>query len=361
MKILTVVGARPQFIKAAPLSRRLRKNHTEILVHTGQHYDYQMSQVFFEGMNIPAPDHELGVGSGSHAQQTANMLAGLERVMLAERPDVVLVYGDTNSTLAGAVVAAKLGIPIAHVEAGLRSFNMTMPEEINRILTDRVSTVLYCPTQTAVDNLRHEGIANGVELVGDVMHDAAMEGATRAEQDSRILERLKLQRGEYVLATIHRASNTDDPANLRAILHALIEHKEPIVLPLHPRTSKCVEQAGLMDELANAKHIQVIEPLGYLDFVMLERSARLIITDSGGVQKEACYFQVPCVTLREETEWVETVESGWNVLVGADSEKIGHELRRDRSHGLRPRICAGSDLWDGKASDRIASHLNCFS
>jgi UDP-N-acetylglucosamine 2-epimerase len=357
MKILTVVGARPQFIKAAPLSRELRKAHREILVHTGQHYDYQMSQVFFEGMNIPAPDHELGVGSGSHAQQTANMLAGLERVMLAERPDVVLVYGDTNSTLAGAIVAAKLGVPIAHVEAGLRSFNMAMPEEINRILTDRVSTVLYCPTQTAVDNLRHEGITNGVELVGDVMHDAAMEAATRAEKDSQILNGLNLRPGGYVLATIHRASNTDDASNLRSILRAFIEHHEPIVLPLHPRTRRILEQSELASQLSATEHIHVIEPLGYLDFVMLEIKARLIATDSGGVQKEACYFKVPCVTLREETEWVETVESGWNVLVGTHAEKIRHELRRNRSHGSTPRECAGSEFWDGRASARITDSI----
>ncbi len=355
MKILSVVGARPQFIKAAPLSRALRADHREILVHTGQHYDYELSKIFFQGLNIPAPDHNLEVGSGSHARQTADMLATLERVLLDERPDRVLVYGDTNSTLAGALTAAKLCIPIAHVEAGLRSFNRAMPEEINRILTDCVSDFLFCPTQTAVENLRREGITRGVHLVGDVMFDAAIEAADRADAESKILNRLQLKRGAYLLATVHRASNTDDPANLRAIVEAFVEADETLVLPLHPRTAKHLQAAGLHNTLASTPHVRLTEPLGYLDFLMLLRNARKVLTDSGGVQKEACFHRIPCITLREETEWVETVESGWNVLVGADKDRILSEIARPFS---KPTAAREKDpLQDGRAAQRIAAIL----
>ncbi|MFQ5429240.1 MAG: non-hydrolyzing UDP-N-acetylglucosamine 2-epimerase [Phycisphaerae bacterium] len=355
MKILTVVGARPQFIKAAPVSRAVRRRHHEVLVHTGQHYDYEMSRVFFEGLDIPEPDHELGVGSASHAEQTARMLTELEGVLLDEMPDCVLVYGDTNSTLAGAMVAAKLCIPLAHVEAGLRSFNRTMPEEINRVLTDRVSRFLFCPTPTSVDNLKHEGIESGMHLVGDVMLDVAMTAAARAEKTSTVLDRLGLKNRAYLLATVHRAGNTDDEANLGAIVRAFARLREPLVLPLHPRTRKRLKDAGLDQVLATAKHVIVTEPLGYLDFVMLQRHARKILTDSGGLQKEACFHRVCCITLREETEWVETVESGWNVLVGADEEAILREVGRPFEP---PTVsCGGMELWDGRASERIAAVL----
>lgn len=359
MRVLTVVGARPQFIKAAPLSRALRLRHTEILVHTGQHYDYQMSQVFFEGLDIPQPDYELEVGSASHAEQTARMLAGLEKIMLDERPEIVVVFGDTNSTLAGAMAAAKLNIPIAHVEAGLRSFNRAMPEEINRILTDRVSTLLFCPTITAVSNLRAEGVTFGLHFVGDVMFDVAKEAAAKLEASGlaqAILARFGVAMKQFLFCTIHRASNTDDPANLAAIFEALIEHNEPVILPLHPRTRARLDQAGFAPRLAAAKHIILTEPLGYLDCIALQRAARLVLTDSGGIQKEACFFKVPCITLRDETEWVETVQSGWNVLTGAHTQRILTELRRAAPR--ETQSCLEMGMADGRAAERVAKKIN---
>ena len=321
MKILTVVGARPQFIKAAPVSKALRAaGQTEILVHTGQHYDYGMSQVFFEELNIPEPDFNLGVGSGSHGRQTGQMLIGLEEIMVDAKPDWVLVYGDTNSTLAGALAAVKLHLPVAHVEAGLRSFNRAMPEEHNRVLTDHCSDLLFCPTETAVNNLRREGLTSGVHLVGDTMYDAVLQFSEVARQRSTILQDLELTPKLYLLATVHRPYNTDNPANLSNILTAFIELGEPVIFPVHPRTRKYIEALALPG-LAES-NVRMIEPVGYLDMLVLEQHARVILTDSGGMQKEAYFFQVPCVTLRPETEWVETVEAGWNVVVGAERERI---------------------------------------
>lgn len=322
MRVLTVVGARPQFIKAAPVSRELRKEHREILVHTGQHYDHEMSKIFFDGLRLPEPDYNLGVGSGSHGKQTGNMLTALERVMLDEKPDLVLVYGDTNSTLAGALAAVKLHIPVAHVEAGLRSFNRKMPEEINRVVTDHVSDLLFCPTQTAVDNLKNEGIEKGVWLTGDVMLDALLENIEVAEEKSDILDKLGLSDESYLLATVHRPSNTDYRENLLSIMEAFLEIEEPVVIPLHPRTEKALKRFGLYDRLSEDASVMLTAPLGYLDFLKLERHARMILTDSGGVQKEAYFLQKPCITLREETEWVETLEDGWNVLVGSRFSEI---------------------------------------
>ena len=359
MKILSVVGARPQFIKAAAVSRVLRRTHREILVHTGQHYDHEMSSAFFDGLNIPAPDHELGVGSASHARQTADMLVGLERVLLDEKPEMVLVYGDTNSTLAGALAASKLNVPLAHVEAGLRSFDRNMPEEINRILTDRISALLFCPTPASVANLRNEGAEEGVHLVGDVMFDVAMDACARAEKESHILQRLGLKPKAYLLATVHRAGNTDDVEKLRGIVAAFVQLAETLVLPLHPRTRKCLARAGLFDQLASARHVVLTEPLGYLDFVTLQKNARKVLTDSGGVQKEACFHRVPCITLREQTEWVETVESGWNVLVGADTRRIVQAVGKPFAPPTDD--CPGFELWDGLASQRIAACLAACS
>ncbi len=353
MRIVTIVGARPQFIKAAPLTRVLRVGHDEILVHTGQHYDYEMSQVFFEGLDIPKPDHDLEVGSGPHGEQTAKMLTGIECILTERRPDLLIVYGDTNSTLAGALAASKLHIPVAHVEAGLRSFNRSMPEEINRIVTDCVSDVLLCPTHTSVENLARENITRGVHLVGDVMFDVALEAGARAEATSSILQRVGVEPGGYLLATVHRAGNTDEPTNLRAIVEAMLEQGESIVLPLHPRTRKCLDGIGLLATLTDAVHVRLTEPLGYLDFVMLQKNARKILTDSGGVQKEACFHKVPCVTLREETEWVETVESGWNALVGADKTRILQAIAQDFNEPTA--ACRGIELWDGQAAQRIAA------
>ena len=360
MKLLTVVGARPQFIKAAAFSRVARRRHTEILVHTGQHYDPQLSDVFFEELQLPRPDHHLGVGSGTHGRQTALMLERLEAVMQNESPDVVVVYGDTNSTLAGALAAAKLGLPVAHVEAGLRSFVRDMPEEINRIVTDHLATYLFAPTQNAVQNLLREGFVlsdqpqslpgdvGRVHQPGDIMFDALILHAPIAAERSRLLRDLRLDPGGFVLATVHRAANTDDPARLADIVDALAMLREPVVLPLHPRT-----RAALMaTDIEVEPPVHVIEPVGYLDMLALEQAARMVITDSGGVQKEAYLLGVPCVTLREETEWVETLVAGWNVLAGADPERIVAAATRARPPGAPPRV-----FGDGCAAERMVAAL----
>ncbi|WP_200285047.1 non-hydrolyzing UDP-N-acetylglucosamine 2-epimerase [Rhabdochromatium marinum] len=326
IKILTVIGARPQFIKAAVVSRALRgqgPDVREFILHTGQHYDANMSDVFFDELDIPRPDRHLGIGGGTHGQNTGRMIEAIEAVLMAEQPDWVLVYGDTDSTLAGALAAVKLHIPVAHVEAGLRSFNRRMPEEINRILTDQVADLLFTPTASAVANLRAEGIAaERIRPVGDVMYDAALFYAERAMARSTILDRLGVMPGQYVLATVHRAENTDDPERLRAILRGLmaVARERSVVCPLHPRTRGAIERLGMLDEIGRA--LILCEPLGYLDMVMLERQAAVIATDSGGVQKEAFFYQVPCVVFRQETEWVELVEIGAAQLVGAEAERI---------------------------------------
>lgn len=324
-KVITVVGARPQFIKAAAVSRVIRERYAgtvqEILVHTGQHYDENMSKVFFDELDIPHPRYNLEIAGGNHGAMTGRMLESVENVLLQETPDWVLVYGDTNSTLAGALAAAKLHIPVAHVEAGLRSFNMRMPEEVNRILADRISTLLFCPTETAIDNLKSEGITKGVHNVGDVMYDVALYYRDRAKQQSRILQTINLTEGGFALATCHRAENTDDMNRLAEIVSALgkIAETIPVVLPLHPRTRKLISDHGLAGKLGEVK---VCDPLPFLEMVALEQAARIILTDSGGVQKEAFFYGVPCITMRDETEWVETVTAGWNQLVGASKDVI---------------------------------------
>lgn len=348
MKVLSIVGTRPQFIKAAPVSRELRRYHVEVLVHTGQHYDYGLSQVFFEELGIPRPDYELSVGSAGHGKQTGEMLARVEEVLLKEKPDWVLVYGDTNSTLAGALAAAKLHIPVGHVEAGLRSFNREMPEEINRVLTDHISSLLFCPTETAVDNLAREGITNGVHNTGDVMYDAVLYNVEMAEHRSRALEQLELVPRSYLLATVHRPSNTDNKVHLVSILTALERVDEVVVFPAHPRTQKAIHALGIT---LNSR-VRVVEPVSYLDMLVLEKNARLILTDSGGVQKEAYFFGVPCVTLRDETEWVETVNVGWNVLVGADPDRIEEAVKSFSPQRERPTV-----FGNGRASERIATIL----
>jgi UDP-GlcNAc3NAcA epimerase len=350
MKIVTVIGARPQFIKAATVSRiaASRSGVEEVIVHTGQHYDQNMSEIFFEELGIPRPDYHLGIGGGGHGQMTGRQLEAIEAVLLEERPDWVLVYGDTNSTLAGALAAVKLHIPVAHVEAGLRSFNRYMPEEINRILTDHASSLLFAPTQPAVANLRAEGVAEErLRLVGDVMYDAALYYRSRAQRPASFAA-LDLEEGAFVLATLHRAENVDVPERLGAILVGLADGGEPVILPLHPRTRGRIVEAGI----AVAANIHIVDPVSYLEMVWLESHAGVIATDSGGVQKEACFFGRPCVTFRDETEWVETVEAGWNVLVGADRARIAAAIRSPP-----PVPEAIAPYGEGDAAARIVDEL----
>ncbi|MGQ9550768.1 MAG: non-hydrolyzing UDP-N-acetylglucosamine 2-epimerase [Roseiflexus sp.] len=346
MHIVTIVGARPQFIKAAAISRILRQRHREVLVHTGQHYDAGMSAIFFQELDIPEPDVNLAVGSASHGAQTGAMLTKIEAVLLAERPDWVLVYGDTNSTLAGALAAAKLHIPVAHVEAGLRSFNRAMPEEINRVLVDHISALLLCPSQTAIDNLAREGITRGVTPVGDVMADVLRLAIEQA--DTSLPDISGVASNAYALATVHRAENTDDPARLRGILTALSSLDMPVIFPVHPRTRRAIASVGWTPP----GKVRLIEPVGYLSMVALMRHARVVLTDSGGVQKEAYWLGVPCVTLREETEWVETVTHGWNTLTGADPERIVAAASRSRPSTPRPLL-----YGDGYAAERCVAAL----
>src|SRR6185503_20355163 len=316
--IASIVGARPQFIKSAPVSRALSAHFREVLIHTGQHYDYGMSEIFFEEMQIRPPDFNLGVGGGSHGEQTGKMLIELEKEFADVKPDCVLVYGDTNSTLAGALAASKNGILLAHVEAGLRSYNRAMPEEVNRVVTDHVSNFLFCPTYAAIENLAKEGIVEGVHRVGDVMYDALFHNLVLARNRSQVLARLDLQKGEYALATVHRAANADNPGRMKSILDAFSALSLKVVFPVHLRTRKMIQEWGLS---ANG-NVLIIEPQGYFDILMLQENANCIMTDSGGMQKEAYLLGVRCITLREETEWVETVEAGWNKLAGVDREAI---------------------------------------
>lgn len=352
-KIVTVIGARPQFIKAAVVSRAFSEHSDceEVTIHTGQHYDKNMSDVFFDEMKIPKPHYNLGIGGGSHGQNTGRMIEAIESALLNEKPDCVLVYGDTDTTLAGALAAVKLHIPVAHVEAGLRSFNRQMPEEINRVLTDHASDILFVPTEAAQRNLLKEGVSGeNVRIVGDVMLDAARFYSDMADQKSNILGSLSLVPGEYVLATLHRAENTNSKDRMKNILSGFSGCNDRIVLPVHPRTQKTIEEFGLV----LPANVMAIEPVGYLDMVALEKGARLITTDSGGVQKEAYFHGVPCVTLRDETEWVELIEVGANILVGADSEKIKTVMTKDVSF----LSAKETGLYgDGAAGRRIVEFL----
>ncbi|MDD1747239.1 MAG: UDP-N-acetylglucosamine 2-epimerase (non-hydrolyzing) [Methanomassiliicoccales archaeon] len=335
MRIATVVGARPQFIKCAPLSKELRQRHEEILIHTGQHYDYEMSRVFFEELDIPEPNYDLGVGSGNHGLQTGKILIALEEVLLKEKPDLALVFGDTNSTLAGALAAAKIGIPVAHIEAGLRSFDRSMPEETNRVLTDHISELLFAPTRTAVLNLRAEGISKGVHRSGDVMVDSLEAMKRTALRRSKILERLGVEAERYSVMTVHRASSTESPENMKKIIAAIGKGGLRTIFPIHPRTRKVLQEAGIMSRLPD--NLTIIEPLGYLDMLMLMTNARSIITDSGGMQKEAFIVGVRCITLRTNTEWNETLVEGRNRLVGLDAKMIVEALTLPPLKGA-PRV-----------------------
>ena len=352
VRIVTIVGNRPQFIKAAAVSRLLREGHEELLVHTGQHYDDELSQVFFEELGIPAPDRELGAGSGSNTEQTARILAALEPVLAELRPSLALVYGDTNSTLAGALAAAQASIPVGHVEAGMRSFDRTMPEELNRVLTDHASDLLLCSTQTAIDNLAREGVRGEAHLVGDVMADVSLAFREIAAERSTIVADLGLEPGAYLAVTAHRAGNVDDPARLEALVALLEALPGPVAFPVHPRTRARLEAAGLLDRLAG---LTLARPLGYLDFLELTRHARAILTDSGGVQKEAYLLGVPCITLRDTTEWVETVDAGWNVLVDLDREAALAALER-RPPARRPELYGG-----GHAAERVRDVVSAYT
>lgn len=354
-KIALIVGNRPQFIKAAPLLRALAGKARTVLIHTGQHYDLNMSEVFFRELHIRQPDHNLGVGSGSHADQIARMLVGLDKLLGREAPDLVVVFGDTNSTLASAIVTARRNLPLAHVEAGMRSFDFTMPEEQNRIVADRLSQLLFCASPEAVKNLAAEGRRTGVYPVGDNQIDTLMLTLTVARKRSRILKRLSLSPHRYLLATIHRASNTDSKANLVALLSAFERANEPVVFPVHPRTTSALKRFGLLQRARQMPNLILTDPVGYIDMVQLMENARRILTDSGGVQKEAFTLKVPCVTLRTTTEWVETVRQRWNVLVGNDTDRVA---RAARSRAVPKRHVPV--YGDGHASVRIAHYLLAY-
>lgn len=360
MKLLTIIGARPQFIKAASFSEEFRKTNEEVLVHTGQHYDENMSDIFFDELGIPKPDYNLGVGSGSHGKQTASMLEGIEEVLLKEKPDGLLVYGDTNSTLAGALAASKLHIPVFHVEAGLRSYNKLMPEEQNRILTDHISDMLLCPTQTAVGNLKKEGISEGVLNTGDIMYDTVLRNIGIANEkysnglwfDEIVSENGefdKLTENEYYLATIHRAENTDNPDKLSNIFKAFGELDKPVLLPLHPRTRKLIENLEV-----DMKNIIVIKPVGYLLMLYLTSNAYMVVTDSGGLQKEAYFLKTPCTTLRDQTEWIETLENSWNVLSKIDVEEIKTKVQRELTFLQCPQL---KPFGEGNAALKICEAI----
>jgi UDP-GlcNAc3NAcA epimerase len=351
-RIVTVIGNRPQFVKAAAVSRLLRGDHEELIVHTGQHYDDDLSQVFFDELGVPAPDRELGAGTGSNTEQTARILGALEPVLRELRPDLALVYGDTNSTLAGALAAAQAGFPVGHVEAGMRSFDRTMPEELNRVLTDHASDLLLCSTPTAVANLQREAARGEVHLVGDVMADVSLAFRDIASERSTVVQDLGLDPGGYLVVTAHRAGNVDRPEALERLVELLAALPGKVVFPLHPRTRSRLEEAGLMQRLDG---LVLTAPLGYLDFLELARHARAVLTDSGGVQKEAYLLGVPCLTMRDTTEWTETVEAGWNVLVGLDREAALAALERTPP-AERPELYGG-----GRAAQRVCDVVSAYT
>jgi UDP-N-acetylglucosamine 2-epimerase len=347
-----VIGNRPQFVKAAAVSRRLRERHDEVIVHTGQHYDDELSRIFFDELGVPAPARELNAGGGSNTAQTARILAALEPVLAELSPSMVLVYGDTNSTLAGALAARQADFAVGHVEAGMRSFDREMPEELNRILTDHASDLLLCSTETAVGNLEREGVAGDVQLVGDVMADVSLAFRDIAEERSGILSELGVEPGAYLVATAHRPGNVDRPERLERLVELLAAMPRPVVFPVHPRTRLRLEDTGLIDRLGG---VRLTPPLGYLDFLKLVRHARAVLTDSGGVQKEAYLHAVPCVTLRDTTEWVETVEAGWNVLVDLDRDAAIAALERNPP-AERPELYGG-----GHAAERVSEVLCAYT
>lgn len=352
MKIVTVIGNRPQFVKAAAVSRLLRAAHDEVIVHTGQHHDDELSAIFFEELQVPRPEHQLHIAGGTNTEQTARMLAAIGPLLSDEAPDVVLVYGDTNSTVAGGLAAAQAQIAVVHVEAGMRSFDRAMPEELNRVLTDHLSDLLLVPSETARANLERESVAGRVVLVGDVMVDVSMMFQPRAQGEPRALRDAGVEPGAFVLCTAHRAGNVDVPERLRKLVDILLALEEPVVLPLHPRTGARLDAAGWLDELASAEHVRLAPPLGYMAFTSLLTNARRVLTDSGGVQKEAYFAGVPCVTLRDTTEWVETVDAGWNVLVDLDLHSALTALG-ETPPPVRPQL-----YGDGRAGERVVAAID---
>jgi UDP-GlcNAc3NAcA epimerase len=356
MRIVSLVGNRPQFVKAAAVSRLLRARHEEILVHSGQHYDEELSDVFFRELALPAPDRRLGVGSGPNAEQVAGIMHAFEQVVAAERPDLVLVYGDTNTTLAGALSCARAVVPLAHVEAGMRSFDWAMPEERNRVLADHVSDLCLCSTPTAVANLENEGLGGRARLVGDVMADVSLAMAPVAERESEALARFGLRRGEYALMTVHRAGNVDWEGPLANLVELLRRLELPTVFPVHPRTHAALDRLGALEELQSLEHLRLVPPLGYLDFMNLLLNAHAVLTDSGGVQKEAYLARVPCLTLRDTTEWTETVELGWNRLVGLDPDAVLAALAALDPPTGHPELYGG-----GRAGEAIVRELERFA
>lgn len=355
-KIVTIIGARPQFIKTPLISFELKKFAREILIHTGQHYDDNMSDIFFHELKIPKPDYNLGVGSDTQGKQTAKMLEKIEEVLIKEKPDLVIIYGDTNSTVAGALAAAKLHIPVAHVEAGMRSYNRQMPEEINRIVSDHISSLLFAPTRSSVEILKGEGITSGVYFVGDVMYDIQKKmQKSNLKMQNEILKKLNLEKKKYLLATVHRQENTDIKENLENIFKAFEQINEPIIYPIHPRTKKYLKVYKFNNWVQKMPHLHLIEPIGFLEMMVLEDNAKMILTDSGGVQKEAYWAKVPCFTLRQETEWTETVQSGWNKLVGTDVKKILRLVKNFPKPKNHPNF-----FGDGKASQKIVQSLKIF-
>lgn len=353
MKVASIVGARPQFIKLAPFSREIRKKHREVLIDTGQHYDAEMAGIFFSEFKIPKPDHSLGIGSADHGEQTGRMLIAVEKVLLAERPALAVVFGDTNSTLAGALAAAKLGIPVAHVEAGLRSYDQSMPEEQNRVLTDHLAKLLFCPTYVSKENLKREGIEQGVHVVGDVMVDALEESRRAAEKHSKILDQLHLKKGEYQFMTVHRPANTDSKANLENILKAVGDSGVRTIFPAHPRTMKCLSEHKLEGKVP--ENVNIVKPVGHMDAIWLVANSLRVLTDSGGLQKEAYLLKVPCITLRDTTEWVETINVGWNVLVGSERKKILDAIQSFTPTKYQPHVFGPKG-----ASARIAKLIDSY-